>query len=249
MERIDDLNIAGLKVIQNTDYFMFGIDSVMLANTVKTGKKDIVIDLCTGSGVIPILVNAKQEPTKLIGLELQQEMYDLAKRNIELNNLEEKIDVYNIDIREIKSIRKLLMDRYGKDTVDCITCNPPYKEIGTGIKIDHGVRDIARNEVMCTLEDVFKTSSGLLKSRGKLYMVHKPERLVDLIYLSRQYNLELKEIRFMQPNIDKKPSIVLLEFVKDGGHECNVREILIQYDNNGKHSEEIMKIYEEGNNG
>lgn len=243
MERIDDLNIKGLKLIQNTDYFLFGIDSVILANTVKVKKNEVLLDLCTGTAVIPIIINAKQECKKLIGVELQQEMYDLAQRNIELNELQDKISVLNMNIKDVKRIRKYLLENTGKDTVDCITCNPPYKEIGTGIKIEHSVKDIARNEVECTLEDIFKTASALLKSKGKLYLVHKPERIVDLVSLSRKYNLELKELRFMQPSIDKRPSIVLLEYVKDGGRECKVKEVLLQYDDKGNHSEEIMELY------
>jgi len=243
MERIDDLNIKGLKIIQNTDYFLFGIDSVILANNVKVKSQDIVLDLCTGTAVIPVIINAKQKCKRLIGVELQQEMYDLAKRNIELNKLQDRISVINMNIKDVKRIRKYLLENTGKDTVDCITCNPPYKEIGTGLKIQHSVKDIARNEVECTLEDIFKTSSSLLNSKGKLYLVHKPERIVDLISLSRKYNLELKELRFMQPTIDKRPSLVLLEYVKDGGRECIVKEVLLQYDNNGNHSEEIMELY------
>lgn len=243
MERIDDLNIKGLKIIQNTDYFLFGIDSVILANNVKVKKRDVVLDLCTGTAVIPVIINAKQECKKIIGVELQSEMHDLAIRNIQLNKLENKISVLNMNVKDVKGIRKYLLDNIGKDTVDCITCNPPYKEIGTGLKIQHCVKDIARNEVECTLEDIFKTASCLLKSKGKLYLVHKPERIVDLVSLSRKYDLELKELRFMQPSIDKRPSLVLLEYVKDGGHECRVREVLLQYDENGSHSEEIMELY------
>ena len=115
--------------------------------------------------------------------------------------------------------------------------------MGTGIKIEHSVKDIARNEVECTLEDIFKTASGLLNSKGKFYLVHKPERLVDIMCVARKYNLELKEIRFMQPNIKKRPSIVLFEFVKDGGRECIVKETLMQYNEDGTHSEEILDIY------
>lgn len=243
MERIDDLNINGLKLIQNTEYFLFGIDSVILANNVKVKKQDIVLDLCTGTAVIPIIINAKQECKKIYGIELQKEMFDLAKRNIELNNLNEKIHVLNMDIKDINSIRKYLIQESGKDTVDIIVCNPPYKEVGTGIKIEKTVRDIARNEVKCSLEDVFKVSSGLLNSKGKLYLVHKPERIVDLVNKALKYNLELKELRFMQPDINKRPSLVLLEYVKNGGRECHVREVLLQYDLNGDYTKDIKEIY------
>lgn len=245
MERIDDLNINGLRIIQNTDYFLFGIDSVILANNIKLKKQDVMLDLCTGTGVIPIIVDAKQKCKKILGIELQKEMYDLAERNIQMNNLSERISILNMNIKDIKAIRKYLLKCTGKDTVNCISCNPPYKQIGTGIKINDSVKDIARNEVECTLEDVFKTASALLNSKGKLYLVHKPERIADLLCYSRKYNLEIKEIRFMQPQINKKPSLVLLEYIKDGGVECNIREILVQYDKYGNYSEEIMSIYKE----
>lgn len=245
MERIDELNIKGLKVIQNTDYFLFGVDSVILANTVKTKKNDLVLDLCTGTAVIPIIIDAKNSCNKLIGVELQDEMYKLALKNIKLNKLEDRIDIMHGDVKDIKGIRKTLLDKYNTDSVSVITCNPPYKQVGTGINIELSVKDIARNEVMCTLEDIFKTSQALLISRGRLYMVHKPERIADLICVGRKYNMELKSMRLMQPDIEKKPSLVLLEYVKDGGNECNIKNVLLQYEADGKPSKEIIEMYKE----
>lgn len=222
MERIDDLNIKGRKIIQNTDYFLFGIDSVLLANFTKCKKHDLVMDFCTGSAVIPVLIEAKNECKKLIGIELQPEMYDLAKRNLELNCVKDKIEVLNMDITDVKGIRKYLMENYDTDSVSVITCNPPYKELGTGLNISCSIKDIAKNEVKCTLEVVFKSASSLLKSRGRLYMVHKPERIADLICIARKYNMELKTLRLMQSGSTKRASIVLLEYVKDGGNECKI---------------------------
>lgn len=243
MERIDDLNIKGRKILQNTDYFLFGIDSVLLANFAECKKHDLVMDFCTGSAVIPVLIEAKKECKKLIGIELQAEMYDLAKRNLGLNNVEDRIDILNMDIADVKRIRKHLMENYGTDSVSVITCNPPYKEVGTGLNISCSVKDIARNEVRCTLDTVFKSASSLLKSRGKLYMVHKPERIADLICTARKYNMELKTLRLMQPSSTKKASIVLLEYVKDGGNECKIEPTIMEYDEIGNYTKDILDIY------
>lgn len=243
MERLDDLNIKGRKILQNTDYFLFGIDTVILANSVKCKSQDIVMDFCTGTAVIPIIIDAKRECKKLIGIELQEEMYDLAKRNVELNNLCDRIDVLNLDIADVKSIRKYLLDKYGTESVSVITCNPPYKEVGTGLKINCNVKDIAKNEIKCNLETVFKSAASLLKSRGKLYMVHKPERIADLISIARKYNMELKSMRLMQPDITKRASIVLLEYVKDGGNECKIEPTLIEFDEKLNYTKDILDMY------
>lgn len=243
-ERIDDLNINGLKLIQNTEYFMFGIDSVILSSMVKSASSsNVILDFCTGSAVIPILLTTRVKCKKIIGIELQEEMYDLAKRNIELNNLTPDIEVLKADIKDYKKINE-----YVKNKVDVIVCNPPYKKIGTGIVNENSVKYIARHEEKCNLEDIFVSSSKLLKTKGRLYIVHKPERLVDLIAIGRKYNLEAKNITIMQPKIDKKSSLVFIEYVKDGGNECNINPVLIQYDENGNYTDRIKEIYRIGEN-
>ena len=184
-ERIDDLNLNGKKIIQNTDYFCFGIDSVLLANFVSSNSsKNVVVDLCSGTGVISVILTQKKKLHKIYAVELQDEMYNLLKRNIKLNNLEDCIYPFKANIK----------DYYLDKKVDIVVCNPPYKEIGTGIKNENTVKYIARHEKECTLEDVFKCSSKILKQKGKLYLVHKPQRLVDLISLARKYNLEAKTL-------------------------------------------------------
>lgn len=238
-ERIDDLNINGLKIIQNTEYFMFGIDSVILSSIVKSqSSSNVIVDFCTGSGIIPILLTTRITYKNIIGVELQEEMYDLAKRNIELNNLDGDIEIINADIKDYKKINE-----YVKNKVDIIVCNPPYKKIGTGIVNENNVKYIARHEDKCNLEDIFVSSSKLLKTKGKLYIVHKPERIVDLIAIGRKYNLEAKNITIMQPKLDKKASLIFIEYVKDGGNECNVNPVLIQYDDTGDYTKAIKEIY------
>lgn len=243
-ERIDDLGINDLKIIQNKEYFCFGTDSVLLANFVKSeNSNNVILDLCSGSGVIPIILSAKKKYKKIFGVELQSEMYDLFDRNIKINNLEDSIISINENIKNIKDIRKKITSIMGKDKIDIITCNPPYKEIGTGLTTNHDVKTIAKCEVMCNLEEIMNTSSKLLGKGGKLYLVHKPERLSDLICFGRKYNLEAKEIRFVYPKIDKKPSIVLISYRKDGGNETKVLEPLIEYNENMSYTDEIYNIY------
>ena len=243
-ERIDDLGINDLKIIQNKEYFCFGTDSVLLANFVKSeNSNNVILDLCSGSGVIPIILSAKKKYKKIFGIELQSEMYDLFDRNIKINNLEDSIISINENVKNIKDIRKKITSIMEKDKIDIITCNPPYKEIGTGLTTNHDVKTIAKCEVMCNLEDIFITSSKLLGKGGKLYLVHKPERLSDLIYFGRKYNLEAKEIRFVYPKIDKKPSIVLISYRKDGGNETKVLEPLIEYNDDMRYTDEIYRIY------
>lgn len=243
-ERIDDLGINDLKIIQNKEYFCFGTDSVLLANFVKSeNSNNVILDLCSGSGVIPIILSAKKKYKKIFGVELQSEMYDLFDRNIKINNLEDSIISINENVKNIKDIRKKVTSIMGKDKIDIITCNPPYKEMGTGLTTNHDIKTIAKCEVMCKLEDIFITSSKLLGKGGKLYLVHKPERLSDLIYFGRKYNLEAKEIRFVYPKIDKKPSIVLISYRKDGGNETKVLEPLIEYNDDMSYTDEIYRIY------
>lgn len=243
-ERIDDLGINDLKIIQNKEYFCFGTDSVLLANFVKSeNSNNVILDLCSGSGVIPIILSAKKKYKKIFGVEIQSEMYDLFDRNIKINNLEDSIISINENVKDIKDIRKKITSIMEKDKIDIITCNPPYKEIGTGLTTNHDVKTIAKCEVMCNLEDIFITSSKLLGKGGKLYLVHKPERLGDLIYFGRKYNLEAKEIRFVYPKINKKPSIVLISYRKDGGNETKVLEPLIEYNDDMSYTDEIYRIY------
>lgn len=243
MERIDDLNIKGLKIIQNTDYFLFGMDSVLLANMVKAKKEDVILDLGTGSMVMPVIISAKTDSKEIIGVELQEEMYDLAKKNIKLNKLEERLSVINEDIKNISGIRKEVINITGKDKVDIIISNPPYKVVGTGSESSGDVKYIARHEVKLSLENIFETSAKLLKNKGKLYIVHKPERIVDLLSLGRKYKLEAKNIKLLQPNKIKRPSIIIVEYVLGGGNECKIEPVIMEYNENGSYTEEILKIY------
>ena len=238
-ERIDDLGINGKKIIQNTDYFCFGIDSVLLANFVEsTSCKNNILDLCSGSGVVSVIVSQKKKCNKIYAVELQNEMYDLLNRNVKINSLEEKIVPLKGNVKDFTMNKK----------VDVVVSNPPYKEVGTGVENINIVKYIARHEKECTLEDIFKCSSKLLKQKGKLYLVHKPQRIPDLISEARKYKLEPKKMRLVYPTINSKPSIVLMEYVYFGGNELEVLSPLIEYDENGEYTKEIFEIYGMGEN-
>ncbi|MEG2276108.1 MAG: methyltransferase [Clostridia bacterium] len=243
-ERIDDLGIKNLKVVQNPDYFCFGTDSVLLANFVKSTKSaNVIVDLCAGSSVIPLIMSAKIKCSRIFAVELQKEMFELSKKSIALNKLKNKIIPIHKDIKDIKAIREALLTEGYPEVVDIITVNPPYKKEGTGIKNDTSVKTIARHEIKCTLEDIFSTSKKLLKDLGKLYMVHKPERLAEIIYTAKSYGFEAKRIRLVEPKKGMKASIALFEFVKFGNPEVIIEPTLIEYNEDGTYTDEIYKIY------
>ncbi len=232
--RIDDLELNGKKIIQNPDYFCFGIDSVLLANFVESNSiKNKIVDLCSGSGVISIIISQKKKCDKIYAVELQDEMYELLDKNIKYNDLNEKIIGIKSNIKEFSL----------KEKVDIVVSNPPYKKIGTGTINENKVKYVARHEVECTIEDIFTTASRLLKQKGKLYLVHKPQRLTDLIAVARNYNLEPKKIQFIYPNITSQPSIVLIEYVYFGGNEMRVLPPIIEYNEDGEYSKQLSEIY------
>ena len=236
-ERIDDLVIKNLKIIQNKECFCFGIDSVLLSDFAKNIKKDsLVLDLGTGTGIIPILLCGKTDLKKVIGVEIQEEVYNMAKKSIKLNNLENKFEIINENILNLEKI-------YKENTFDVITTNPPYKKIDTGILNENKKKIVSRHEITASLEDFLKVSKRLLKDKGELYMVHRPERLVDIIYNMRKYKIEPKTIRFVFSNKNKEPKLVLIKGIKNAKPFLKIEKNLYIYDENGKYSEEIEKIY------
>ena len=236
-ERIDDLEYKGLKIIQNKNGFCFGIDAVLLSDFAKEIKKgSSVLDLGTGTGILGILLCAKTELSNITGVEIQEDVFEMAKRSIKLNNLENKFSVINEDIKELE--KKLELQSY-----DAIVTNPPYKKNSTGLKNDNEYKIISRHEVKCNLEDIVRVSSKLLKNNGKLFMVHRPERIKDIIINLNKYKMQIKEIRFVHPNVNKKPNMVLIKAVKGGGDFLNVQEPLFVYNIDGTYTDEILKIY------
>lgn len=236
-ERIDDLEYKGLKIIQNKEGFCFGIDSVLLSDFAKNIKKDsVVVDIGTGTGIISILLSKKAEIKKIYGIEIQEEVADMAKRSVKLNDLQDKIQIINKNIKNI-------FEEIEPNKIDAIVTNPPYMKLNTGAKNEEIKKLISRHEVECNLEDIIKISYKLLKSKGEFYMVHRAERIVDILYNLRKYKLEPKEIRFIHSKVGKEQNLVLIKAVKDAGEHLIIDSPLVVYNNDGTYTDEILKIY------
>lgn len=235
-ERVDDLQCKGLQLIQNPRGFCFGIDAVLLTHFCEIRRNWKVIDLGTGTGIMPILLAGKTHAKEIVGVEIQQEMADMAGRSVKLNKLEERVKIIHGDLKD-------LSDHTEPYSFDGVLSNPPYMNEGAGLTNPESMKAISRHEVKCTLEDVIRVASNLLKDRGHFYMVHRPHRLVDIIYLSRKYNLEPKKIRFVHPNKNKKPNILLIQCVKYGRPELKFMDPLYVYNEDGDYTDEIHEIY------
>ena len=236
-ERIDDLQLNNFKIIQNKDGFCFGIDAVLLSDFAKNIKNDSkVLDLGTGTGIISILLCGKTKLKKIIGVEVQKEVYDIACRNSELNNLQDKFEVINENIIDLVNI-------YEKNSFDVIVTNPPYKKKNTGILNDEEKKLISRHEILADLEDFINISNKMLKDKGEFYMIHRPERIVDIFELMRKYKIEPKEVRMVFSDKNNSPKMVLIKGVKNGKKFLKFRENLYIYKKDGNYTDEILKIY------
>lgn len=237
-ERIDDLEYKNLKIIQNKEGFRFGIDSVLLSDFAKEIKKGSkVLDLGTGTGIISILLCGKTELKKIIGIEIQEDVYKMANKSILLNNLENRFEVINEDIKNLRNI-------FPANSIDAIVTNPPYKKENTGLKSKNMVEQISKHEILCKLEDIIKQSSFLLNNNASFYMVHRPDRIADIIELLRKYKLEPKKIRFVYPKISKEPNLVLIKATKGAKSFLKIEKPLIVYNENGEYTDEILEIYD-----
>lgn len=242
-ERIDDLELNNLKIIQNEKGFCFGIDSILLsdyAKNIKAGSK--VIDIGTGTGIIGILLCSKSKLKSITGIEIQKDVAAMARRSIRLNNLEEKFDVLNINIKDV-------FEYIDPNTIDCIVTNPPYMKLNSGAQNIEPQKLISRHEIECNLEDIVKISYKLLKSKAEFYMVHRAERLVDIMYTLRKNKLEPKQIRFVHSKLNREPNLVLIKCVKDGGNALKIDKPLIIYNDDGTYTDEIYEIYNKENRG
>lgn len=236
-ERIDDLEFNGLKIIQNKNGFCFGIDSVLLSDFAKSMRKNSkVIDLGTGTGIINILLSGKTTAKELVGVEVQKEVADMAERSVKLNGLEGKIKILNKNILDLKNI-------YNKGYFDVVVTNPPYKKINTGLINEENKKMISRHEITASLRDFIHISSYLLKDYGEFFMVHRPERLVDILWTMREEKIEPKKIKFVYPNENKKTNLVLIKGVKNGNSFLEFEDNLYVYNQNGIYTDEILKIY------
>lgn len=235
-EVIDDLEFKDLRIIQNKKWFKYGIDSVLLSDFAKIKKNAKVLDIGTGTGIISILLSKKTDCKELIGIEVQSDVADMAQRSVELNHLENKVKIINDNILNIEKY-------FPKEYFDSIVTNPPYQKNNSGLKNENEKQLVARHEVLCSLEDIIQKSFQMLRDNGNFYMVHRPERLVDILFLMRKYRLEPKEIRFVHSKAKEKPVLVLIKGVKYSGKFLKVLEPLIVYEDTGEYTDEIYKIY------
>lgn len=209
-ERIDDLQYKGLKIIQNNDGFCFGIDSVILSDFAKNIKENSdVVDLGTGTGILGLLLCGKTKLRTITGIEIQEDVAKMAERSIKLNEFENRFKIFNVNINSV--FKENLLE---KNKFDVVIMNPPYKELGSGITNENKSKLIARHEITATLEDFVKTAAALLKDKGELYIVHKPERTVDIITKLRENKLEPKELKVVYSRKDTDASLILIKAVK-----------------------------------
>lgn len=235
-ERIDDLNCKGYRIIQHAKKFCFGMDAVLLANYAKAKPGERVLDLGTGTGIIPILMAAKTQAEHFSALEIQEESAEMASRSVELNQLQERISVVNGDIKEASAI-------FGKGVFDVVTTNPPYMNDQHGLKNPELPLAIARHEVLCSLEDVIRESAAVLKQNGRFYMVHRPFRLAEIFGMLAKYKLEPKRMRLVHPYVDKEPNMVLIEALKGGKPMIKIDKPLIVYEDVNVYHPELHEIY------
>ena len=235
-ERIDDLQCKGYSLIQKPKGFCFGVDAVLLSDFARVKKKQRVLDLCTGSGVIPILLAAKTEGDYFSGLELQEGYADMASRSVQMNGLEEKI---NIICGDVKNIKKL----FAPASFQVVTVNPPYMTEHHGLTNLYEPKTIARHEVMVSLEDVVAAAGYVLPESGSFFMIHKPFRLAEIFKIMKEYHLEPKRMRLVHPSVEKEPTMVLIEGLKGGRERITVEPPLIIYKEQGVYHDEIFQIY------
>jgi len=235
-ERLDDLQCDGLYLIQNPDKFCFGIDAVLLSNFVKVKKDGYAVDLCTGSGIVPILLSTKTKAKRITGIEIQSDIADMASRSVSYNKLDEKIDIINDDISNaLKYIKH--------SCVDTVCVNPPYMKDMAAIKNPDLPLAIARHELLTDLESVINIANKLLKENGRFFMIHRPSRLSEIFASMRQNRIEPKRIRFIHSYIDSKANLVLIEGLKGSGVWLDVEPPLAVYKEKNVYTDEVLKIY------
>ncbi len=235
-ERLDDLQRNGFRIIQDPERFCFGMDAVLLSGFASAPEGGRVLDLGTGTGIIPILMAAKTKASELVGLEIQEESADMANRSVLLNSLQTRVKIVQGDIKEAGNL-------FDAASFDVVTSNPPYMIGGHGLRNPDAPKAIARHEVMCDLEDVVRAAAKCLKSGGKFYMVHRPFRLAEIMVVMHEYKLEPKRMQLVYPFVDKEPSMVLIEGVRGGKSRITVEKPLIIYEEPGKYTPEIYDIY------
>ncbi len=236
-ERLDDLQRNGYKLIQNTKIFCFGMDAVLLCAFTRVEKGEEVLDLGTGNGVIPILLKGRTEGKHFTGLEIQDVNVNLARRSVQYNRIEDDVLIVQGDIKEASKI-------FGGASFDVVTTNPPYMNENHGLKNPESHKAIARHEILCTLEDVIREGTKVLKPGGRFNMIHRPHRLVEIIDLMKKYKVEPKRIRMVHPFADKEANMVLIEGIRGAKPMVKIEPPLVIYESTGVYTEEVKNLYQ-----
>ncbi len=234
-ETIEDLQYKNLKIIQSKDCFCFGMDAVLLSDFIRIKKNEVVLDLCTGTGIIPILLHGKERASKIYGIEIMPYVADIAKRSVELNEIGDVIKIIEADLKDAQA--------HFEGVLDVISVNPPYEKVGMDIISDNEHRVAAKHEVLCTFEDICQVSSKLLKFGGRFYLVHRVTRFTEIIDTMKKYKLQPKRIRFVYPKANGNANLVLIEGLKCGKEGLNIEYPLFVRDENGNETQEIDRIY------
>ena len=235
-ERLDDLGRKGYRIIQDPKKFCFGMDAVLLSSFADAKEGERVLDLCTGNGILPILLEAKTAGESFVGLEIQEESASLARRSVSYNHLDDKIEIVTGDLKDASNI-------FGASSFDVVTSNPPYMIGGHGLKNPDDAKMIARHEVLMELEDLIRETAKLLKPQGRCYFVHRPFRLVEILSLMHEYKIEPKRMRLVYPYADKEPNMVLIEGVRGGKPRLTVEKPLIVYKEENVYTDEVKNLY------
>ena len=235
-ETLDDLQLKDICIIQKREGFRFGIDAVLLANFANVKKKHKVMDLCTGTGIVPFIIKGKKEPEKIVGLEIQNKFVEMANRSIKINGFNDTMEFLHGDLKDRELLKSI-------GRFDVVTVNPPYKLEKSGIVNPNDKYAIARHEVMCNLDNVIEACRIVLKDNGRLYMVHRPERLADIFCIMRKYKIEPKRVQMVHPNTKKPANILLVEGQRDGGAYLKWEPPIYVYNDDGRFSKEINEIY------
>lgn len=236
-ETLEELMINDLVLIQKQNGFRFGTDAVLLSDFARDIQSDSTLDLCSGSGIIPILLSHKSNAKRICGLEIQKDIHEMSVRSVKANNLEDKVNLSLGDLKNITSV-------FPKRSFNLVTCNPPYMKGGSGIECEDYSKHISRHEVACTLEDVIIAAESMLKIGGHFCMVHRPSRLTDIISLMRKHEIEPKRLRFVHPKAQSAPSLILVDGLLRGGNELKILPPLILYNDDGNETDELKCIYE-----
>ena len=235
-ERVDDLERCGFKIIQNTEKFCFGMDAVLLSGYASIRRQDKVLDLCTGNGIIPILLAAKTGADRIVGIEIQRDIADLAKRSVGANDLSDRVNILCADIKDAE-------EYYQAGAFDAVTCNPPYMIDNHGIKNPDSPKAIARHEILCTFDDVARVASRMLKPGGRMFLIHRPFRLTEIFETLTKYSLEPKRMKLVYPYVNREPNMVLIEAGLGGRRRLTVERPLIVYESPNCYTKEIYDIY------